>query len=161
MHALAAAYAALGRYPEALALNEQTLALRRAKLGPIHVDTLRSQMNVAGGLLQAGRYAEAVAPARDSAERWEKQTGTDAANLYNAARCRALAAAAIRASDRSRAGAKNADDEEDKAVARLRQAVSAGWDDRAVLAADQSLDGLRDRDDFKELVARVGGATKQ
>ena len=40
-------YAALGRHAEALKLGEETLALRKAKLGPDHPDTLWSMNNLA------------------------------------------------------------------------------------------------------------------
>jgi eukaryotic-like serine/threonine-protein kinase len=157
---LAATLSALGRHAEALRHNERILAIRKAKLGPDHVDTLLSQMSVASGLLQVGRGAEAVAMAREAAERWEKHKGTDAVSSYNAARCRALAAAAIRATNRSaQEGTKAADAEADQAVARLRQAVSAGWSNAAFVAADHNFDTLRDRDDFRELASRLGGAT--
>jgi hypothetical protein len=42
MHDLAASYIAAGRTQEALKLNEETLQLRKAKLGPDHPDTLSS-----------------------------------------------------------------------------------------------------------------------
>ena len=60
MHNLAAAYAALGRHAEALKLNEETLALRRAKLGPDHPDTLKSMHNLAASYDALGRHADAV-----------------------------------------------------------------------------------------------------
>ena len=43
---------------------------------------------------------------------------------------------------------------------RLKQAVSAGWSNAASVAADHVLDGLRGRQDFQELVARLGGHAK-
>ena len=47
MNNLATSYDALGRYAEALKLHEETLALRKAKLGPDHPDTLASMNNLA------------------------------------------------------------------------------------------------------------------
>ena len=46
--------------PSALKLREETLALRRTKLGPDHPDTLISMINLADGYLQLGRFSEAV-----------------------------------------------------------------------------------------------------
>ena len=91
---------------------------------------------------------------------WEKGNRTVAAGLYNAARCRALAAAAIRASDKSAKGAKAADTEADQAVALLKQAVSAGWSNAAFVVVDHDLDDLRGRDDFQAVVARLGDASR-
>ena len=158
-HGLGATLSALGRHAEALELSEQVLAVRKAKLGTAHADTLRSQMSVAGGFLQVGRASDAVTLAREAALAWEKQNQIDAASCYNAALCRALAAAAIRATDKSANGAKEADAEADKAMARLKQAVAAGWNNASLVAADHGLDGLRGRDDFRRLMAQLGSAT--
>ena len=49
MHNLAVAYIALGRHAEALKLEEETLALQKAKLGPDHphtIDSLRELVNL-------------------------------------------------------------------------------------------------------------------
>ena len=56
MNNLANSYAALGRHAEALKLHEETLTLRKAKLGPDHPDTLASMGNLADSLV-AGRSA--------------------------------------------------------------------------------------------------------
>jgi hypothetical protein len=42
-------YRDAGRWPDALPLLEETLKLRKAKLGPDHPDTLISMNNLAGG----------------------------------------------------------------------------------------------------------------
>ena len=54
------------------------------------------------------------------------RNGTDARNLYYAACYRAVTAAAIRASDKTRAGAKQADTEADRAMQWLHRAVARG-----------------------------------
>jgi hypothetical protein len=46
---LAIGYRALGRYEEAVALDEETLKLRERVLGPEHPDTLQSRGNLASG----------------------------------------------------------------------------------------------------------------
>jgi tetratricopeptide (TPR) repeat protein len=61
MHNLASSYSALGRYADALRLDEETLALRKAKLGPKHPDTLASMSNLAASNAVLGRHAEALA----------------------------------------------------------------------------------------------------
>ena len=60
MNNLAVSYAALGRHAEALKLREETLALRKAKLGPDHPDTLTSMNNLAVSYAALGRHAEAL-----------------------------------------------------------------------------------------------------
>ena len=60
MHNLASSYAILGRVDEALRLREETLALRRKKLGPDDPDTLASMNNLALSYGDAGRHADAL-----------------------------------------------------------------------------------------------------
>ena len=52
---------AVGRTSDALALNEETLKLRKTRLGPDHSDTLESCNDVAQAYAAAGRTAEAIA----------------------------------------------------------------------------------------------------
>ena len=60
MRNLAKSCYALGRHAEALKLCEETLALKKAKLGPDHPDTLMSMNNLAGSYAALGRHAEAL-----------------------------------------------------------------------------------------------------
>jgi tetratricopeptide (TPR) repeat protein len=60
MHGLANSYYELGRFAEALKLCEETLTLRKAKLGPDHPDTLNSMNNLANSYDALGRHAEAL-----------------------------------------------------------------------------------------------------
>jgi tetratricopeptide (TPR) repeat protein len=60
MHGLANSYRALGRFAEAFELHEATLALRQARLGPDHPDTLRSMSSLVLGYQALGRHAEAL-----------------------------------------------------------------------------------------------------
>src|SRR5262249_5339475 len=57
---IASTYYALRRYGEALKLDEETLALRKAQLGPDHPDTLRSMNNLATNYAGLGRRADAL-----------------------------------------------------------------------------------------------------
>ena len=50
----------LGRHADALKLREETLALRKAKLGPDHPDTLLSMNNLANSYAALGRHADAL-----------------------------------------------------------------------------------------------------
>jgi tetratricopeptide (TPR) repeat protein len=160
MHSLAWSYYALGRHAEALKLHEETLALRKDRLGPGHPDTLLSRLGVASSLVQLGRGAEAAADCQRAAEAWEKLVGFDADSRYkyDAACFRAVTAAALRAADKSPAGAKQAEAAADRAMAWLERAVAAGYHDAAAMAAAQELDALRHRADFKVLLARLSAA---
>src|SRR5262249_44974378 len=60
MNNLASSYYALGRHAEALKLRQETLALRQAKLGVDHPDTLMSLWALAESLVRLDRGAEAV-----------------------------------------------------------------------------------------------------
>jgi eukaryotic-like serine/threonine-protein kinase len=158
MNNLANSYEALGRQDEALKLHEATLALHVSRLGPVHPDTLLCRLLVASGLVRLGRGAEAAADCRSAAETWEKRGGSDANSLYNAACFRAVTAAALRAADASPAGARQAEDQADRALVWLERAVAAGYRDAANMTEDHDLDALRHRTDFKELLARLSAA---
>jgi tetratricopeptide (TPR) repeat protein len=90
---------------------------------------------------------------RTTAELWEKQKRTDDISLYQAACCRAVTAAVIRATDQSPAAAKQAQDEADLAMGWLHQAIARGYKDVGKFKNDLDLDSLRDRTDFKKLLA--------
>jgi eukaryotic-like serine/threonine-protein kinase len=97
---------------------------------------------------------------RSTAELWEKMGRTDRDSLYNAARYRAVTAAVLRDKDQTPGGRKQAEDEAAKAVEWLRRAVAAGLRDRDRLAKSKDLDVLRDRDDFRELIAGLEAKPK-
>jgi tetratricopeptide (TPR) repeat protein len=60
MNNLSNSYSALGRHAEALKLYEETLALKKAKLGADHPDTLMSMSNLAEEYNDLGRHADAL-----------------------------------------------------------------------------------------------------
>ena len=60
MNSLANSYFDLGRHADALKLAEETLALRKAKLGPDHPDTLGAMNNLANCYDALGRHADAL-----------------------------------------------------------------------------------------------------
>src|SRR5262249_638721 len=66
---LANSYAVLGQHIDALKLHEETLALRRAKLGPDHPATLQSMWHVAKSLVKVNRNADAVPIIDDCVQR--------------------------------------------------------------------------------------------
>ena len=60
MNNLATAYLDAGKLDKALPLLEETLALRKSKLGPDHPDTLISMNNLATGYRAAGKLDKAL-----------------------------------------------------------------------------------------------------
>jgi serine/threonine protein kinase len=94
---------------------------------------------------------------REWAELWEKRNRTDAVNLYNAACYRAVTAAVVEQDPKvPRADAPRlAREEADRAMAWLKQAVAAGYRKVAHMAKDHDLDALRQRQDFKKLMAEL------
>jgi len=92
---------------------------------------------------------------RTTAELWEKQQRTDAVSLYEAAICRAVTAAVLLATDKSPEAAGKARDENDEAMVWLRKALAAGYQNVDDLKKDKDLDPLREREDFKKLLADV------
>jgi tetratricopeptide (TPR) repeat protein len=77
MHNLANDYYALGRQADALKLREETLALRKAQLGPDHPDTLTSMGNLAVSYAAVGRRADALALHEETLTRQKAQLGPD------------------------------------------------------------------------------------
>ena len=89
---------------------------------------------------------------RQTAEMWEKLNRTDADSLYTAGQMRAVTAAVLKATapalTRSVAG-----DEAGQALAWLKRAIAAGYNDVAKMKNDDALLQLRERDDFLMLIA--------
>jgi eukaryotic-like serine/threonine-protein kinase len=154
MHNLAYSYAALNRHGEALKLREETLAARRRVLPPDHPDTLRSMMSVAHSYAALNRHNEARTLYRAATEQLEKQNPADAGSLYNAACYRAMTAS-LQAKAKDPDAARLAREDADKAMAWLTKAVAAGYTNAAHMRKDSDLDFLRDREDFKKLLAEL------
>jgi serine/threonine-protein kinase len=98
---------------------------------------------------------------RTSAEMFERLNRTDAAFLYDAACCRAVTAAVLRATNISPEGAKSAAAEADRAMDWLNKAVAAGYADIAHVEQDKDFDALREREDFQKLVAGLEPARQR
>jgi hypothetical protein len=98
-----------------------------------------------------------AAVCRATAEIWEKLNRTDAESLYAAACLRAFTAAILKKGPKTPGAdaTRFAEEEADRAMAWLKRAVAAGYKDAARLNADPALDALRERDDFKKLVAQL------
>jgi len=101
--------------------------------------------------------AKDAAGCRQTAEMWEKLNRTDSDSLYIAACYRAVTAAVIKLTPGAPA-ARLANEQADGAMDRLKKAVAAGYKDIAHMANDKDLDALRDRGDFKKLIAALNAA---
>jgi hypothetical protein len=100
---------------------------------------------------------------RTTAEMWERLNRTDAPSLYNAACYRAVNAALFKV-DPKIPGAdatRLAGEEADRAMAWLHKAVAAGFSDVAHIKNDKDLDPLRERADFKKLLAELEAKQKE
>ena len=103
---------------------------------------------------QADRTKDA-AGWRAMAEMFEKLQPPDPESRYNLACLRAIIATILRAVDKSEGAAKDAAAEADRAMVWLKQAVAAGFKDINLMKTDKDLDALRDREDFKKLLAEL------
>jgi hypothetical protein len=122
------------------------------------------QPDLVGLANNRSRYYEKTknaAGSRKTAELWENLHRADARSLYNAACYRAVAAKVIRATDSSPAGAQAFEAEANRAMAWLRQAVAAGYKKVAMLKQDSDLDALRDRADFRKVIADLEAAAQK
>ena len=100
---------------------------------------------------------------RTTAEMWERLNRTDAGSLYNAACYRAVTAAVVKVDTKTPGAdaARLATEEADRAMAWLHKAVAAGFSAVAHIKNDKDLDPLRDRADFKKLLAELEAKQKQ
>jgi serine/threonine protein kinase len=155
MNNLVMCYCALGRNAEALELGEKTLELCKAKLGPDHVETLRSMDRVAEIYAALGRHAEAAQLLEEALAlrrvKFRPDHPDTVRTLYNIACYHAVMVP------------KSMDplQQADRAMAWLKQAVAAGYKHAETMKKDTDLAALRDRDDFKQLLAEVEAAAKK
>jgi serine/threonine-protein kinase len=150
-----------GRRAEALAAyREAVAALRRARaLAPQLVEyqvLLGLHCGDVARLGRAlGREEEAAAAVRERAQLWSGR----AAAVYQLAREQAVLAG--RKGGDGAAGAAQQRLYADQAVGLLRAALELGFADGDRLRTDPQLDGLRDRDDFRQLLADPAAPTRE
>jgi len=97
-----------------------------------------------------------------AAERETLKLTDSADKLYNAAFFRAICASAILEDPKTPAAdaARLAREQADLAMAWLHKAVAAGYKNARHMKQDKDLDALRDREDFKKLLAELENKTK-
>jgi tetratricopeptide (TPR) repeat protein len=118
-----------------------------------------AHIRLGNALKATGDLDETIAAYRAAATLHEKKNPGDALGLYNAACYRALAAAA-QAGAKKPDAARLAKEEADRAMVWLAKAVAAGFEDFALLDEDSDLVFVRDREDYRKLVADFPSAAK-
>ena len=147
---LASSLIQLDRGTEAIPLVDEFFA--KARTSPAVDPRL-----IPGALSLRRNYCQETgdpAGCRTTAEMWENLDRTDADSLYNAARFRAVTAG-VQAKTPGADAAKLAQDDADRAMQWLHKAVQAGYEDAAHVEKDPDLDPLRERADFKKLLAEL------
>jgi eukaryotic-like serine/threonine-protein kinase len=151
MRDVAQSLVALNRGNEALPLISECLRLAGDKADA--ADVIPFALDVR---LRQDEKTKNVADCRQTIEAWEKLNRTDDHSLYFSACFRAIYGNLIRVTAKSASNSPEADAEADRAVALLKQAVAAGYQDVANINKDKDLDSLRARGEFKKLVAGLG-----
>jgi len=154
MWLVASGLVSLDRHAEALPIIDEFL--RRAADTIVDRDLIQSMMNLR--LRPFEKIGDAVG-CLESADKWEGLKRSDAASLYDSACFRSICAAVIRDTDATPAGQVKAKDQADHAMAWLKQAVAAGFNDAAHIEKDKDLDALRDREDFRKLLTELVGGS--
>jgi serine/threonine-protein kinase len=137
--------------------EEQTEMLDKALAGQVALsEELKvAQVRESGMrtvLLEHFRKTRDAAGCRALAERWEKLNHTDAESLYVAA-CLRAAAAAVYSKTPGAAATQLAREDADRAMEWLKRAVAAGYKDVGQIRAEAMVEVLREREDFKKVVA--------
>jgi tetratricopeptide (TPR) repeat protein len=155
MNNLANSYSAAGRTQEAFKLREETLQLRKAKLGPDHPDTLMSMSNLAVSYSELGRLDEALKLFEETLALRKAKLGPNhpamIGSIYNFACTHSLMIA--KADDKTK--------QANTAMDWLKRAVTAGFKNVEHMKTDKDLDPLREREDFKKLIAELEAKAKE
>jgi serine/threonine protein kinase/tetratricopeptide (TPR) repeat protein len=142
MTSLAIIYSELGRHGDALKLREETLALQKTKLGPEHPSALMSMISLAVSYAAVGRHHDAIKLLEERQALQAKHGPDHPDMLYNIA---CLYATIAKSSDHAA--------ESGVAVEWLKKAIAAGYKNAQLMKTDPDLAALRERDDFKKLLA--------
>jgi tetratricopeptide (TPR) repeat protein len=149
MEGLARSYSGLSRHSEAVKLYQETLTLQKAKLGLDHPETLHTMDGLARSYIAFGRYADAIKLQEHMLTLRKTKFGPrhpdTLVSVYNLACIHALMI------PRSRDRPKQCE----LAMEWLKKAAAAGYNDTAQIKKDSDLNALRDREDFKKLLAEL------
>jgi serine/threonine protein kinase/tetratricopeptide (TPR) repeat protein len=152
MSNLVNSYCALGRHDDALPIIDDCLA-RAAGKEAVHPGLIPSLLQ---NRLRIFQMKKDPAGCLETAAKWEALGRTDVVSLYWSAAYRAVCAAVIRETDTTPAGDAKATEQADLAMAWLTQAAAAAGNLVIEnIKQDKDLDALRDREDFKKLLAEL------
>jgi tetratricopeptide (TPR) repeat protein/tRNA A-37 threonylcarbamoyl transferase component Bud32 len=152
-------YVRQGRFAEALAELDEGLAIRQ-KLADSEPDKALYANHLGYSYayrgeahMRAGHPAKAVADLRQSIALWDKEKASNTETRFERSRALALLAGL---SGEARSGVTPAEAAAfaDQAVASLRDAINAGWNEPDELK-ERDFGALRGQDDFKKLVAEM------
>jgi hypothetical protein len=149
---LAQSLVALDRPSESVAIIDD--CLRRAEGRIVDTQLVSFALDLR---LRAFAKQKDASGCRQTTEMWEKLKRTDADSLYNAACYRAITAGVLRDDDRLGAR-RQSNAEADTAMSWLAKSIAAGFHtprDIALMARERDLDALRDRADFRRLLAEL------
>ena len=152
MVAVAATLAKVNRGTEAVSMIDE--CVRRAERQALHPAFVARTLDV------RLRYFEKLGDSdgcRTTAAIWDDLNHIDADSLYTAACFHAITATVNHTAPRSTDAQTHTATEMDQAMVRLSQAVAAGYGETAGLETNKDFTVLRDRDDFKELLAELKG----
>jgi serine/threonine protein kinase/tetratricopeptide (TPR) repeat protein len=155
MSTVAEGLALVGRSAEAIPIIDECVARAHGKI--LHPGAIPTAMEVR--LRHFEKMKDGVG-CRQTAELWESLNRIDADSLYKAACMRSVTAAIFKTTPGADA-TRLAKEEGDRAMAWLTKAVAAGYTDAAHMKQDKDLDALRDRDDFKKLLAELEAKAKE
>jgi hypothetical protein len=147
---LALLYVALGRHADAQPIIDDCLA--RAAGQTVHPQLMPLLLGTRLSVLRMKRDA---ADCLETVNKWEALKRTDTASMYYSACFRAYCAAVIREVDETSAGGAKAEAQAGQAMAWLKQAVAAGYEDIERIKEEECLNVLRDREDFKKLLVEL------
>jgi tetratricopeptide (TPR) repeat protein len=155
MSKLAESYYTLGRYAEALKLNREAFGLRTAKLGHNHPHTITSMSQIGRCKVALCQFTEGLKLCEEALTLAKAKLNPNddiiANTTYNIAGAYGLMV------EKSDDRAKQAN----IAMDWLKRAVAAGFTNVGHMKKDNDLDALRDRDDFKKLMAELEAARAQ
>jgi tetratricopeptide (TPR) repeat protein len=147
MQDLAVQYHALGRHDDSLKLDEEVLRIRKEKLGRDHPATLTSMNNLAVNYIRLGRLGDSLKLFEETLALLNAKLGPHHPDtldgVYNIACVHALMSRK----------SENPTKESDLAMEWLKKAVVAGYKNLEQIQKDSDLDAVRNREDFKKLVA--------
>ena len=126
------------------------------EVGQIRIMGLRIPLETAGRRLalmyQAmGEFDKAIMVCREANAFGEKQNHTSPETLFSDACWHAVTSSVLKSITNEESN-RLADEETDRAMASLKQAVKAGFKDWSAIKLDHHLDALRDREDFQQLL---------